>query len=454
MKWRIALLLAMFSLLLTSCNEIDQAIDDAIPLSSMAFINVTQGAAEGLLLPLKCLVPIAFLGAVAGIKRQNWGKVRKMLGLLFGIGLLPYILPVIADLGRATWPDSLTLSWIASQLGWEFPIPSGDANPLSFMWALSFTINWPLLHAVMQIVVTTILVVTVIAAVMTWSWRPLLVGLASVAGWVIAPSFIGNVIELLGSVRPDNTIINTLVVFNLIYVVALVLAGLMVYVAPPILVMVFMPTETESDDQPNTDELPHEETGESANTQDTATPFPFPWWGDGTGDGKPEEPPESVIYGDPPNYDKLPDPDAPIDGEFRDVEPESPDDLRGLPAPAVIGDDGADENDFLPADEAGKSSVDGDESFAQVSADASADQVVVISDDSGNEDELRTQPPEAATLADGGEVALAQDSDAVADVDLLPDSQEPAQDKVLSDDEEDPFVSGGTFVITDDEEEA
>lgn len=356
MKFKVAITLAILALFLSGCGAIDKVIDDTISLQSMAFINFSQGAAAGLLLPLKCLVPIALLGAISGIKKQNWAKVRKMLGLMFGIGLLPYVLPALEQMGRITWPQELTLSWIAGQVGWTFPIPIGDANPLSFIWTLSCIVNWPLFHAVMQIVTAMVLIIAVSVAIMTWSWRPLMVGLASVMGWVLAPGVVKNVTELLSSVRPDNAITSTLVAFNLIYLCAMFGVGLVMYFLFPILVMVFMPGESAEEENPTQDELPpaNDGTQSQAPEEESAEPFVWPYpdqpsggTGDGNG-GNPPSQPDTVIYGEPPDYPKLPGDGQVIDGEFRDVR-SGEDDQKALPEPAAYGDENRDEEDELPS---------------------------------------------------------------------------------------------------------
>ncbi len=448
MKLRVAIILTLSMLFLSGCGAIDRAIDDAVPLKSMAFINLSQSAAKGLLSVLQCLVPIALLGIISGLKKQNWGKVRKMFGLMFGVGILPYILPAIEQLGRATWPEALTLSWIATQLGWTFPIPVGDTNPLSFIWALSFILNWPLFHAAMQIVTSVVLIICVAVAIMTWSWRPLGVAAASIAGWILAPEVVKNVTELLGSIRPDNAIVSSFVAFNLIYLVTMLILGLVTYFLPPILAIVYMPSESADEQESAQDELPAEGTGADASSTATFVPFPFTpnssddgVDGGGSGGNGPQGD-SDVIYAYPPNDGLLSATSGVVDGQVKET---ANDEFSDSPKQVVYGADSHDLEDELPVIETG------DEKSRSASVDAAT---IVVSDDVDKLDELpTTQTQIEGTITQVGTTTATIVSDTlVSDDDVLPTGPSDLSsnfDDSASQSASDPFTGKDTIVISD-----
>lgn len=422
--------LLLLTLALTGC-DVKEEIDAAISLKEMAFINLSPELVKKLVLPATCLIPLALIGGIMALVSDNWKKVGTIVGVMLGIGLLSYIIPSIETLGLKLWPEELSLTWIGGLMGWEFPIPKGDANPVTFMWALSFTVTWPLVHAAWQFALVVALIFTVIAAAIVWSWRPLAVAFAAILGWMVAPRALATVILVITSIKPEGAIASTLIMFNLIYIFSAGLTLLISYVLPPVLVWQFLPdeepwwgrrkkeedaVETESEDGGNnhsSDDLPALPPPSDDNYRDEDNDLD-PDSGPSTGGSSPSE--DLDVY--------HPDPTAEvIEGAF------SPDKKDGKFASS--------EDDLLPEDEAIQGDVLG-------ASDHESDLLPASEQSSDHDDsdelpdvESTDEPPPVAEVPseDGEKVGASDDESDLLPVEITADVQLTADDAGLSDDE-------------------
>lgn len=429
--WQIVVLL-LFTLALTGC-DVKEEIDAAISLKEMAFISLSPELVKKLVLPATCLIPLALIGGIMALVSDNWRKVGTIVGVMLGIGLLSYIIPSIETLGLRFWPEELSLTWIGGLMGWEFPIPKGDANPVTLIWALSFTVTWPLIHATWQFVLIVALIFTVIAAAIVWSWRPLAIAASAILGWILAPRALATVILVITSLKPEGAIASTLIMFNLIYIFSVGLTLLCSYFLPPFLIWHFLP-----DDEPWWKNRREQE--DAAETEPQAGDERHPPHGDD--DELPTlflpEPPSDGEGGDGLDPDLSPDTDGSSPSE--DMEEYHPDpDAKVIEGAFLPEKDDNDlvSSDDLPEDEAPQEEVLGESNHE-------SDLLPDSEQPSDVEDEVPAVETTSEPTSAGEETPDAEEnvSDSDDETDLLPVEITVVADLETNDVESDEFVSG------------
>ena len=272
--WKRGVLAAM-ALLLSGCT-LPESLTDLTPMREAAYASL-KVEEMGLFLYgfwILTLIPLMLLTAKRARESESGGALEYFRGFLLAsvVAIAPSVFEFLTLIGKNLfWPAELTYEWIAAQNGWTFP-PTGDVNPVTLALAFGLTLEIPNYYKLWEIILGIVVVLLVIVAVNSFSFRPLLMAVVLSSAWLLFPSMLYELIGELGKGRPQNFIDATQASYNADYMIAVAVLYLTMLVAPPAMLILF----------PSVHERTESATGERSHSGGDMffVPFPMPGGGD------------------------------------------------------------------------------------------------------------------------------------------------------------------------------
>jgi hypothetical protein len=269
-KWKVSIAAFVMVLLLTSCVEVPETIDELIGWQKGWFVYVMPILLDGILVAI--LTPTIVGLVVVGSKNLIWRRsdaqwVEKYITafalLTFGcFGL--FAIFNLTDLGEMIWPKigdvPMSFDWVAAQLHWTFP-PTGDLNPATAIAGMQVTITLPSIHRNLQVVLMLTYGICLLLDAVRLKIRLLPAALGALIGWLVWPYMFALCVASIAQEFPKNTVeaiaTATLNGYNLRFLLFVAVYFFLVQVLPPIAlllgtsVVVFVKTKHDAEEAKN-----------------------------------------------------------------------------------------------------------------------------------------------------------------------------------------------------------
>ena len=154
-------------------------------------------------IPTESLGPLFdLIGITSFVIAAGWfflsnkeGRRWKIVVFLAAFPSLAYLSLILTNFGRKFWPPDLSFVWIWLKLGLPFEGPLSD-------WAAGYTILAALIHLAIQVIIIIWFAKNLIIAARHFEPSRLLDPIGLMIGWLFFPYFYYFVVVLLGSIGP------------------------------------------------------------------------------------------------------------------------------------------------------------------------------------------------------------------------------------------------------------